>query len=68
MNVTILPANAAPAGGLAISANDFARWLLIQLGHGKLPDGDGRLFSEAAHEQMWKPVLLQPNRPRPTSN
>ena len=52
-----LARNAAPAGGLAISANDFARWLLIQLGAGKLPDGDGRLFSEAAHEQMWKPVL-----------
>jgi CubicO group peptidase (beta-lactamase class C family) len=62
-----LARNAAPAGGLAISANDFARWLLIQLGAGKLPDGDGRLFSEAAHEQMWKPVLLQPNRPRPPS-
>ncbi len=62
-----LARNAAPAGGLAISANDFARWLLIQLEAGKLPDGDGRLFSEAAHEQMWKPVLLQPNRPRPTS-
>src|SRR5438445_583483 len=62
-----LARNAAPAGGLAISANDFARWLLIQLGAGKQPDGDGRLFSEAAHEQMWKPVLLQPDRPRPPS-
>jgi len=62
-----LARNAAPAGGLAISANDFARWLLIQLGAGKLPDGDGRLFSEATHEQMWKPVLLQPDRPRPPS-
>ena len=26
-----LARNAAPAGGLAISANDMARWLLIQL-------------------------------------
>ena len=31
--------NAAPAGGLAISANDMARWLAVQLGHGALPDG-----------------------------
>src|SRR5207248_6985017 len=32
-----LARNAAPAGGVAISANDMARWLLIQLGHGKIP-------------------------------
>jgi len=56
--------NAAPAGGLSISANDFARWLLIQLNHGRLADGS-RLFSEAAHESMWKPVVLQPIDPRP---
>jgi hypothetical protein len=57
--------NAAPAGGLAVSANDMARWLEIQLAAGKLPDGDGRLFSEAAHEQMWTPVVLQPLDARP---
>ena len=57
--------NAAPAGGLAVSANDMTRWLLIQLNHGKLPKQDGRLFSEAAHEQMWKPLVLQPITPRP---
>jgi CubicO group peptidase (beta-lactamase class C family) len=51
---------AAPAGGLAVSANDMARWLLIQLEGGKLPGQTGRLFSEAAHEQMWKPEVLQP--------
>ena len=62
-----LASNAAPAGGLAISANDMARWLLIQLDKGKLPEGGGRLFSEAAHEQMWTPVVLQPNAPRPES-
>ena len=37
--------NAAPAGGLALSANDFARWLRIQLAGGKLPDSDAHLFS-----------------------
>ncbi len=51
---------AAPAGGLAISANDMARWLLIQLGRGKLPEGDQRLFSEAQSRQMWTPVVVQP--------
>jgi CubicO group peptidase (beta-lactamase class C family) len=57
--------NASPAGGLAISANDMARWLLIQLDGGGLPEGHGRLFSAAAHEQMWTPVILQPITPRP---
>jgi CubicO group peptidase (beta-lactamase class C family) len=57
--------NAAPAGGLAISANDMARWLMIQLDNGKLPGGAGRLFSEAAHEEMWRPMILQPITPRP---
>ncbi len=61
-----LARNAAPAGGLAVSAKDMTRWLMIQLAHGKLPEGDGRLFSEEAHEQMWKPVLLQPITPRPS--
>ena len=57
--------NAAPAGGLAVSANDMARWLMIQLDDGVLPGNTGRLFSEAAHEQMWTPVTLQPISPRP---
>jgi CubicO group peptidase (beta-lactamase class C family) len=52
--------NAAPAGGLAVSANDMSRWLLIQLDSGRLPGGSDRLFSEAAHEQMWTPVTIQP--------
>ncbi len=56
---------AAPAGGLAVSANDFARWLLIQLHDGELPGHAGRLFSAAAHEQMWTPVVLQPISPQP---
>ncbi|HEY2274378.1 MAG TPA: serine hydrolase [Steroidobacteraceae bacterium] len=52
--------NGAPAGGLTVSANDMARWLLIQLDHGELPAHSGRLFSEEAHRQMWKPMVLQP--------
>lgn len=49
----------APAGGLAISANDMTKWLALQLAHGKLPSGE-RLFSEAAHAAMWKPEVLTP--------
>ena len=60
-----LSRSGAPAGGLAVSANDFARWLKIQLAHGTYPDREGRLFSEAAHEQMWTPVVIEPNRERP---
>jgi CubicO group peptidase (beta-lactamase class C family) len=52
--------NGAPAGGLAVSANDMARWLQIQLDGGRLPGGSGRLFSEATHEQMWRPMVLMP--------
>ncbi len=58
--------NAAPAGGLAISADDFAKWLALQLAHGRLPGG-GRLFSEAAHDTMWHPEVLQPVSPLPDS-
>jgi CubicO group peptidase (beta-lactamase class C family) len=50
---------AAPAGGLALSANDLAQWLKIQLGHGELPGG-GRLFSEIQAAEMWKGVTVQP--------
>jgi CubicO group peptidase (beta-lactamase class C family) len=50
--------NINPAGGLAISANDMSRWLLIQLGHGKL--GDKQLLSEKSSAEMWKPVVLLP--------
>jgi CubicO group peptidase (beta-lactamase class C family) len=54
-----ISANAAPAGGLAISANDMSRWLLTQLGRGKIPGSDQRLFSEEQSKQMWTPVVIQ---------
>lgn len=59
-----LAGNAAPAGGLAISANDMTRWLLTQLGRGQIPGG-GRLFSAEQSKQMWTPVILQPISPAP---
>jgi CubicO group peptidase (beta-lactamase class C family) len=55
---------AAPAGGLAISANDMSRWLALQLARGALPDG-GRLFSDVAAREMWKPAVLMPVNPLP---
>ena len=51
--------NGAPAGGLAISANDMSKWLTLQLARGDLP-GEARLFSEASSAQMWQPVIVQP--------
>jgi CubicO group peptidase (beta-lactamase class C family) len=50
---------AAPAGGLASSANDLAKWIRIQLARGELPDG-GRLFSEESAREMWTPVTPMP--------
>ena len=43
----------APAGGIISSANDMARWLLVQIGGGTL-DGT-RIFSEAGQRVMWTP-------------
>jgi len=51
--------NGAPAGGLALSADDMAAWLKIQLAQGALPNGK-YLFSEAQAAEMWKPVTPIP--------
>ena len=53
-----------PAGLLAMSANDLAKWLTIQLSHGKTADG-GRLFSEASSAAMWNPETIEPIGPVP---
>ncbi|HEX5231299.1 MAG TPA: serine hydrolase [Bradyrhizobium sp.] len=63
-NATIAQ-NAAPAGGLAISANDMSRWLLTQLGHGQIPGSGKRLFSEEQSTQMWTGVVPTPIRQFP---
>lgn len=57
--------NSAPAGGIAISAEDWAQWIKIQLAHGALPDGKGRLFSAEQSRQMWDPQIHQPINPLP---
>jgi CubicO group peptidase (beta-lactamase class C family) len=55
---------AAPAGGMAVSARDMARWMTIQLAHGKLPGG-GQLFSEKQAAEMWTPAVLTPGGQMP---
>lgn len=57
--------NAAPAGGLSISAEDMTRWLLTQLNRGKIPGTGRRLYSEEQAKAMWEPVVLQPISPAP---
>lgn len=57
---------AAPAGGLALSAEDMAAWLKIQLAHGALPGG-GRLFSAEQAKAMWTPVTPMPITQLPES-
>lgn len=56
----------APAGGLSWSANDFARWLQVQLALGAVPGGGGeRLYGEADAREMWNPQVPVPIRPFP---
>ena len=49
----------APAGGINASATDLARWMNVQLAHGRLPDGK-RIFSEEQSRMMWQPVVVVP--------
>ena len=60
-----LGANAAPAGGVAASASDMGRWIRVQLARGALPEGAGRVWSEAAARQMWTPRVHLPISPAP---
>ena len=59
-----LGAASTPAGLLAMSANDLAKWLKIQLARGKTENG-GRLFSEASSAEMWNPQVIEPIGPVP---
>lgn len=51
----------APAGAINASAIDMAKWMQLQLAHGKLPGG-GQVFSAKQSEEMWKPrVVVSPD-------
>jgi len=59
--------NAGPAGGINSCAADMAKWVQLQLNHGKFVDRDGRLFSEQQSLEMWSPQTILPitNPPAP---
>lgn len=68
---TVLPFDAsfdaaAPAGGTNSTPKDIARWMLVQLGLGMLPDGK-RLWSEPTAREMWKPHTITSWSDGPTS-
>lgn len=52
--------NAGPAGSINSSAADMARWLLLQLNHGKIPGTDTLIFSEKSSAEMWKQQSVIP--------
>ena len=51
--------NTNPAGGINSNAQDMARWMLVQLARGTLPDGS-RLFSEATSRELTTLVTPMP--------
>jgi CubicO group peptidase (beta-lactamase class C family) len=55
--------NAGPAGAINSSAADMAKWVLLQLNHGKFLDRDGRLFSEKQSQEMWSPQTILTESP-----
>ena len=52
--------NVGPAGSINSSAAEMAKWLLLQLNHGKYLERDGRLFSEQRSREMWSPQTIIP--------
>src|SRR6266446_6276964 len=56
--------NAAPAGSINSSVAEMARWMMLQLNHGKLPESDKRLFTEQRSQEMWSAQTILPTRER----
>jgi CubicO group peptidase (beta-lactamase class C family) len=52
--------NAGPAGSINSSVAEMCKWFLLQLNHGKFPDRDARLFSEARSREMWSSQTILP--------
>jgi CubicO group peptidase (beta-lactamase class C family) len=54
-----------PAGGINSTAEDMAKWMMVQLDSGRLADG-ARLWSSATTRQLWRIVTpLSANPPSP---
>jgi len=51
--------NTDPAGGIASSAEDMAKWLIVQLDSGRVADGS-RLFSPRTTRALWSIVTPIP--------
>jgi len=47
----------APAGAINASAVDMAKWMQVQLAHGKAANGN-RIFSAAQSKAMWTPYVV----------
>jgi CubicO group peptidase (beta-lactamase class C family) len=52
--------NVGPAGAINSCAADMAKWMQVQLNHGKFVDREGRLFSEDRSKEMWSPQTILP--------
>jgi CubicO group peptidase (beta-lactamase class C family) len=52
--------NVGPAGSINSCAADMAKWVQVQLNHGKFADHDGRLFTEQRSKEMWTPQTILP--------
>jgi CubicO group peptidase (beta-lactamase class C family) len=52
--------NAGPAGAINSSVAEMAKWIVLQLNHGKFPGGDDRLFSEVQSREMWTAQTITP--------
>jgi CubicO group peptidase (beta-lactamase class C family) len=52
--------NVGPAGSINSCAADMAKWVQLQLNHGKFVDRDGHLFTEQRSREMWSPQTILP--------
>jgi CubicO group peptidase (beta-lactamase class C family) len=52
--------NAGPAGSINSSVAEMAKWIIVQLNHGKIPDTETRIFSEKASREMWSQQMVVP--------
>lgn len=52
--------NAGPAGAINSCAADMAKWVQLQLNHGKYVDREGRLFTQQRSKEMWSGQTILP--------
>jgi CubicO group peptidase (beta-lactamase class C family) len=52
--------NAGPAGSINSSVAEMAKWVLLQLNHGKIPGREERIFSERQSREMWSAQTILP--------